>query len=74
DFTVVDGSSYTRDDELRPDEFAATDKLTAVGPRDPGLRGVRTHVLRGGTAAPPWGVERCVFDLSPCGHVDKTLK
>ncbi|MFC9931023.1 xylan 1,4-beta-xylosidase [Streptomyces sp. NPDC127190] len=31
DFTVVDGSSYTRDDALLPDEFAATDKLTAVG-------------------------------------------
>jgi hypothetical protein len=30
DFTVVDGSSYTRDDEMLPDEFAATDKLTAV--------------------------------------------
>ncbi|MHB9862825.1 xylan 1,4-beta-xylosidase [Streptomyces sp. YIM S03343] len=31
DFVVVDGSSYTRDDEMLPDEFAATDKLTAVG-------------------------------------------
>ncbi|MFF8728402.1 xylan 1,4-beta-xylosidase [Streptomyces sp. NPDC015171] len=31
DFTVVDGASYTRDDELLPDEFAATAKLTAVG-------------------------------------------
>ncbi|HLL34476.1 MAG TPA: xylan 1,4-beta-xylosidase [Streptomyces sp.] len=31
DFVVVDGSSYTRDDELLPDEFAATDKFTAVG-------------------------------------------
>ncbi|MER6676412.1 xylan 1,4-beta-xylosidase [Streptomyces sp. NPDC000983] len=31
DFVVVDGSSYTRDDELVPDEFAATDKFTAVG-------------------------------------------
>ncbi|AJE39956.1 GH39 family glycosyl hydrolase [Streptomyces nodosus] len=31
DFVVVDGSSYTKDDELLPDEFAATDKLTAVG-------------------------------------------
>ncbi|MET8831159.1 xylan 1,4-beta-xylosidase [Streptomyces sp. NPDC004610] len=30
DFVVVDGSSYTRDDELLPDEFAATDKFTAV--------------------------------------------
>ncbi|MDT0567485.1 xylan 1,4-beta-xylosidase [Streptomyces sp. DSM 3412] len=30
DFVVVDGSSYTRDDELVPDEFAATDKFTAV--------------------------------------------
>lgn len=30
DFVVVDGSSYTRDDELLPNEFAATDKLTAV--------------------------------------------
>ncbi|MBW8704508.1 Beta-xylosidase [Streptomyces sp. MBT84] len=31
DFVVVDGSSYTKDDDLLPDEFAATDKLTAVG-------------------------------------------
>ncbi|MGW0084869.1 GH39 family glycosyl hydrolase [Streptomyces sp. NPDC003393] len=31
DFVVVDGSSYTKDDELLPNEFAATDKLTAVG-------------------------------------------
>ncbi|MCS0602041.1 xylan 1,4-beta-xylosidase [Streptomyces sp. LP11] len=31
DFTVVDGSSYTRDDDLLPDEFAATGKFTAVG-------------------------------------------
>ncbi|MFJ5778301.1 xylan 1,4-beta-xylosidase [Streptomyces sp. NPDC093094] len=31
DFVVVDGSSHTRDDELLPDEFAATDKFTAVG-------------------------------------------
>ncbi|SBT92881.1 Glycosyl hydrolases family 39 [Streptomyces sp. DI166] len=31
DFVVVDGSSYTRHDELLPDEFAATDKFTAVG-------------------------------------------
>ncbi|MEU8586372.1 xylan 1,4-beta-xylosidase [Streptomyces sp. NPDC048664] len=31
DFVVVDGSSYTKDDALRPDEFAATDKFTAVG-------------------------------------------
>ncbi|MEU1019555.1 xylan 1,4-beta-xylosidase [Streptomyces sp. NPDC005898] len=31
DFVVVDGSSYTKDDELLPDEFTATDKLTAVG-------------------------------------------
>ncbi|MBZ9639163.1 xylan 1,4-beta-xylosidase [Streptomyces sp. PSKA30] len=31
DFVVVDGSSYTRDDDLLPDEFAATDKFTAVG-------------------------------------------
>ncbi|WP_445053391.1 GH39 family glycosyl hydrolase [Streptomyces sp. SAS_269] len=30
DFVVVDGSSYTNDDEPLPDEFAATDKLTAV--------------------------------------------
>ncbi|MZD05686.1 xylan 1,4-beta-xylosidase [Streptomyces sp. SID5785] len=30
DFVVVDGSSYTNDDELLPDEFGATDKLTAV--------------------------------------------
>ncbi|MGW5332175.1 GH39 family glycosyl hydrolase [Streptomyces bauhiniae] len=31
DFVVVDGSSYTDDDELLPDEFAATAKFTAVG-------------------------------------------
>ncbi|MEV3854628.1 xylan 1,4-beta-xylosidase [Streptomyces sp. NPDC050095] len=31
DFVVVDGSSYTNDDEMLPDEFKATDKLTAVG-------------------------------------------
>ncbi|MEU6604566.1 xylan 1,4-beta-xylosidase [Streptomyces shenzhenensis] len=31
DFVVVDGSSYTNDDELLPDAFAATDKFTAVG-------------------------------------------
>jgi hypothetical protein len=31
DFVVVDGSSYTNDDELLPDEFTATDKFTAVG-------------------------------------------
>ncbi|MGW7381621.1 GH39 family glycosyl hydrolase [Streptomyces sp. NPDC054794] len=31
DFVVVDGSSYTNDDDMLPDEFAATDKLTAVG-------------------------------------------
>ncbi|MFF7371485.1 GH39 family glycosyl hydrolase [Streptomyces tricolor] len=31
DFVVVDGSSYTNDGELLPDEFAATDKFTAVG-------------------------------------------
>ncbi|MEU0336090.1 xylan 1,4-beta-xylosidase [Streptomyces sp. NPDC006193] len=31
DFAVVDGASYTRDDELLPDEFAATRKFTAVG-------------------------------------------
>ncbi|MFI0981564.1 xylan 1,4-beta-xylosidase [Streptomyces sp. NPDC021093] len=30
DFVVVDGSSYTRDDELLPSDFGATDKLTAV--------------------------------------------
>lgn len=30
DFVVVDGSSYTEDDEMLPDEFKATDKLTAV--------------------------------------------
>ncbi|MFB6938940.1 GH39 family glycosyl hydrolase [Streptomyces chartreusis] len=30
DFVVVDGSSYTRDDELLPDEFTATDKFTDV--------------------------------------------
>ncbi|WP_338900519.1 xylan 1,4-beta-xylosidase [Streptomyces sp. TG1A-60] len=31
DFVVVDGSSYTKDDDLVPDEFAATEKFTAVG-------------------------------------------
>ncbi|MEW2254477.1 xylan 1,4-beta-xylosidase [Streptomyces sp. NPDC047869] len=30
DFVVVDGSSYTNDGDPLPDEFAATDKLTAV--------------------------------------------
>ncbi|MEU2425461.1 xylan 1,4-beta-xylosidase [Streptomyces sp. NPDC007851] len=30
DFVVVDGSSYTNDDDLLPNEFAATDKLTYV--------------------------------------------
>ncbi|GAA2310035.1 hypothetical protein GCM10010431_32670 [Streptomyces kunmingensis] len=30
DFVVVDGSSYTNDDEMLPDEFAATDKFTDV--------------------------------------------
>ncbi|MCT9076749.1 GH39 family glycosyl hydrolase [Streptomyces fulvoviolaceus] len=30
DFVVVDGSSYTNDDEMLPGEFAATDKFTAV--------------------------------------------
>jgi hypothetical protein len=30
DFAVVDGSSYTRDDELLPDPFRATEKFTAV--------------------------------------------
>ncbi|MFI1440008.1 GH39 family glycosyl hydrolase [Streptomyces fructofermentans] len=30
DFVVVDGSSYTKDDELLPDEFAATGKFTDV--------------------------------------------
>ncbi|MFS8203855.1 GH39 family glycosyl hydrolase [Streptomyces sp. CWNU-52B] len=30
DFVVVDGASYTRDDDLLPDEFAATEKFTAV--------------------------------------------
>ncbi|UXX97560.1 xylan 1,4-beta-xylosidase [Streptomyces sp. AD2-2] len=30
DFVVVDGSSYTNDDDLLPNEFGATDKLTAV--------------------------------------------
>ncbi|GAB2912237.1 GH39 family glycosyl hydrolase [Streptomyces heilongjiangensis] len=41
DFVVVDGSSYTADDELLPDEFAATEKFTAVSAwvrkRAPGL-------------------------------------
>ncbi|PIM72352.1 xylan 1,4-beta-xylosidase [Streptomyces sp. JV178] len=41
DFVVVDGSSYTADDELLPNEFAATEKFTAVSEwvrrRAPGL-------------------------------------
>ncbi|MFI8231830.1 xylan 1,4-beta-xylosidase [Streptomyces sp. NPDC085900] len=31
DFVVVDGSSYTNDDDMLPNEFGATDKFTAVG-------------------------------------------
>lgn len=31
DFVVVDGSSYTKDDELLPDAFRATEKFTDVG-------------------------------------------
>ncbi|MFF1378146.1 xylan 1,4-beta-xylosidase [Streptomyces sp. NPDC058308] len=31
DFVVVDGASYTADDEMLPDEFKATDKFAAVG-------------------------------------------
>ncbi|MFJ4526436.1 xylan 1,4-beta-xylosidase [Streptomyces sp. NPDC088810] len=31
DFVVVDGSSYTDEEKLLPDEFAATGKFTAVG-------------------------------------------
>lgn len=31
DFVVVDGSSYTKDERTQPDEFAATEKFTAVG-------------------------------------------
>ncbi|MFJ6700487.1 xylan 1,4-beta-xylosidase [Streptomyces sp. NPDC091272] len=30
DFAVVDGSSYSKDDELLPSDFGATDKFTAV--------------------------------------------
>ncbi|MCX5383326.1 xylan 1,4-beta-xylosidase [Streptomyces sp. NBC_00083] len=30
DFVVVDGASFTRTDQMLPDAFAATDKLTAV--------------------------------------------
>ncbi|MFE9683403.1 xylan 1,4-beta-xylosidase [Streptomyces sp. NPDC006285] len=30
DFVVVDGASYTKDDDLLPDEFTATEKFTAV--------------------------------------------
>jgi hypothetical protein len=41
---------------------------------DPGLRGVRTRVPEKPMAAPLWGVGLSVFDLSLCGHVDKTLK
>ncbi|MFE2508618.1 xylan 1,4-beta-xylosidase [Streptomyces naganishii] len=59
DFVVVDGSSYTKDDELLPDEFAATDKLTAVG------RWVRrqTHGL------PLWWAEYYVEPAD--GHDDR---
>ena len=31
DFVVVDGASYTKDDRFLPNEFAATEKFTAVG-------------------------------------------
>ncbi|GGT18132.1 GH39 family glycosyl hydrolase [Streptomyces chromofuscus] len=48
DFVVVDGSSYTTDDELLPDEFAATEKFTAVG------RWVRRQT---GGALPLWWAE-----------------
>ncbi|MFF4313742.1 xylan 1,4-beta-xylosidase [Streptomyces sp. NPDC001507] len=41
DFVVVDGSSYTNDDDMLPDEFAATEKLTYVSEW---VRG-RTHDL-----------------------------
>ncbi|MGW2725549.1 hypothetical protein, partial [Streptomyces sp. NPDC001492] len=42
--------------------------------KDPGLRDVRTHVPVRGIVMPPPGVGGTVFDLSLCGHVDKTLK
>lgn len=31
DFAVVDGSSYTHDDETPPDQFRSVDKFTAIG-------------------------------------------
>ncbi|MFD5479502.1 GH39 family glycosyl hydrolase [Streptomyces hawaiiensis] len=46
DFVVVDGSSYTHDDETPPDRFRAVDKFTAVG------RWVRER-----TALPLWWAE-----------------
>ncbi|GAA2080606.1 hypothetical protein GCM10009801_38970 [Streptomyces albiaxialis] len=46
DFAVVDGSSYTRDDRLLPDEFGATDKLAAV-----------TRWVRKETRLPVWWAE-----------------
>lgn len=46
DFVVVDGSSYTHDDEMLPDRFRAVDKFTAVG------RWVRAR-----TSVPLWWAE-----------------
>ncbi|MEU3853621.1 xylan 1,4-beta-xylosidase [Streptomyces sp. NPDC029554] len=46
DFVVVDGSSYTHDDEALPDRFRALDKFTAVG------RWVRAR-----TSLPLWWAE-----------------
>ncbi|MYZ10244.1 xylan 1,4-beta-xylosidase [Streptomyces sp. SID2999] len=58
DFVVVDGSSYTNDDELLPDEFAATAKFTAVGEW---VRG-RTHGL------PLWWAE---YYVEPADSQDR---
>lgn len=46
DFAVVDGSSYSLDDRYVPDEFTATDKLTAV-----------TRWVREETKLPVWWAE-----------------
>ncbi|MEU6402666.1 xylan 1,4-beta-xylosidase [Streptomyces sp. NPDC046985] len=69
DFAVVDGSSYTKDDELLPDEFAAADKFTAVG------RWVRRET--GGL--PLWWAEYYVETAASAataasadGHADRT--
>ncbi|MFE6285084.1 xylan 1,4-beta-xylosidase [Streptomyces sp. NPDC057877] len=63
DFVVVDGSSYTKDGALLPDEFAATGKLTAVS------RWVREQV---GDELPLWWAEYYVEpDASADGDDDR---